>query len=244
MVGASEAQTPIQFTSYIWCKGLEYWSSCNAIWDRLQCNLVCIRIIQAWINRKVLTSYDVTWVRFPCAMHFAIILFYESLAQRFQKLIYLHLFTDCFMKISLQSSELIGHSATCDSKTHLNYMRVLACAQRLQKLIYLHLFTDCFMKISFHLSEPKFSQYKLYATVQNAVQYCDFYLTENQLNPLFTWCCVFVITVVGCKVSCCQYVLNQGNIVWVNTAQEIKVQSKQAETEQELDPKLCNWIRA
>ena len=29
----------------------------------------------------------------------------ERYAQRFQKLIYLHLFTDCFMKISLQSLE-------------------------------------------------------------------------------------------------------------------------------------------
>ena len=31
----------------------------------------------------------------------------ELYAQRLQKLIYLHLFTDCFMKISLQSSEQI-----------------------------------------------------------------------------------------------------------------------------------------
>ena len=31
----------------------------------------------------------------------------ELYAQRFQKIIYLHLFTDCFMKISLQSSEPI-----------------------------------------------------------------------------------------------------------------------------------------
>ena len=89
-------------------------------------------------------------------------------------------------------------------------------------------------------SESEFRLYKLYATVQNAVQYCDFYLTENQLNPLFTWCCVFVITAVGCKVSCCQYVLNQDNIVQVNAAQEIKAPTKQAETEQELDPKLYN----
>ena len=29
----------------------------------------------------------------------------ELYAQRFRKLIYLHLFTDCFMKISPQSSE-------------------------------------------------------------------------------------------------------------------------------------------
>ena len=31
----------------------------------------------------------------------------ELCAQRFQKLIYLHVFTDCFMKISPQSSEQI-----------------------------------------------------------------------------------------------------------------------------------------
>ena len=31
----------------------------------------------------------------------------ELYAQRLQKLIYLHLFTDCFMKVSLQSSEHI-----------------------------------------------------------------------------------------------------------------------------------------
>ena len=31
----------------------------------------------------------------------------ELYAQRFQKLIYLHLFTDCFMKISSQMSEQI-----------------------------------------------------------------------------------------------------------------------------------------
>ena len=55
--------------------------------------------------------------------------------QRFWKLIYLHLPTDCFMKISLPSTGLrrlernlheykfsIEHSTTCDSRTNLNYM--------------------------------------------------------------------------------------------------------------------------
>ena len=37
----------------------------------------------------------------------SIVLSGEFYAQRLQTLIYLHLFTDCFMKISLQSSEQI-----------------------------------------------------------------------------------------------------------------------------------------
>ena len=40
-----------------------------------------------------------------------------------QRLHYLHLSTDCFMKISFQSTGLsIEHSTTCDSRTNLNYM--------------------------------------------------------------------------------------------------------------------------
>ena len=51
----------------------------------------------------------------------------ELYAQRLQKLIYLHLFTDCFMKISLQSSEQIYskiyrnlYETVCKQKTTTN----------------------------------------------------------------------------------------------------------------------------
>ena len=70
----------------------------------------------------------------------------ELYAQRFQKLIYLHLFTDCFMKISPQSSEqiLFLRSGITRGRVLTGELNV----QRCQKLIYLYLFTDCFMKIS------------------------------------------------------------------------------------------------
>ena len=45
--------------------------------------------------------------------------------QRLQKLIYLYLSTDCFMKICLQSWSIklsIEHCTTCDSRKNLNYM--------------------------------------------------------------------------------------------------------------------------
>ena len=49
----------------------------------------------------------------------------HKIAQRLQKLIYRHLSTDCFMRISLHSLGYIKlsieHSSTCDSRTNLNY---------------------------------------------------------------------------------------------------------------------------
>ena len=51
--------------------------------------------------------------------------------QRFQRLMYQYLFTECFMKISPQSLEQIQfvhsteHSTTCDSRTHLNFTNCL-----------------------------------------------------------------------------------------------------------------------
>ena len=52
--------------------------------------------------------------------------FYVHTTHRFQKLIYLYLPIDCFMKISFQFTRLpIEHSTMCDSRINLNYMVIL-----------------------------------------------------------------------------------------------------------------------
>ena len=78
---------------------------------------------------------------------------------RFQKLIYLHVFTDCFMNISPQSLEQIQlfklctklfteHSVTCDSSTHLIYMLSLPVIPGLN---YLHFWLFHFFCFTHHV---------------------------------------------------------------------------------------------